>query len=165
MGIRFDENEAKKYLIEQKMKKGMSINQAIADLAQDKNSGYLFQDLVKVDDEPKQKKSKFGNERVKAYGINFDSKKEKRFYDDQKLRLKSADILWFLHQVPIIVCEGTEENKPARYIIDFLIAELDGRVRFIDVKPEESFKTDVYKLKKKLVENQYSIKIEEVYDV
>ncbi len=68
-------------------------------------------------------------------------------------RQSLGDILFFLRQVPL--------HLPGRirYVCDFVIFWTDGNVTFEDVK---GFKTDMYKVKKKLVEHHYPIEIKEV---
>ena len=51
------------------------------------------------------------------------------------------------------------EKKICKYIADFKVTYADGRVEIVDVK---GVRTDVYRLKKKLVEAQYGITIVEV---
>lgn len=86
-------------------------------------------------------------------GIRFDSKKEASFYNDLKLREKSGEIIFFLRQVPLHLPGKT------KMVVDFQVFNANGSVEFIDVK---GMKTDIYKLKKRQVENIYPIKIKEV---
>ncbi len=86
-------------------------------------------------------------------GIHFASKKESKYYLELMKRQSLGDILFFLRQVPL--------HLPGRirYVCDFVIFWTDGNVTFEDVK---GFKTDMYKVKKKLVEHHYPIEIKEV---
>lgn len=60
-------------------------------------------------------------------------------------------------QVPFeVVVNG---KKICKYLLDFEVTYGDGRVEYVDVK---GIATDVYKIKRKLVEALYPIKIKEV---
>lgn len=85
--------------------------------------------------------------------IRFQSKKESKRYQDLKCLSQSGDVLFFLRQTPLHLPSNT------KYVCDFLVFWKDGNVTFEDVK---GFKTDMYKLKKKLVESTYPITITEV---
>lgn len=85
-----------------------------------------------------------------ADGIIFDSKKEMNYY----LRLKlDPDVYYVLRQVPF------ELPGKTKYYCDFLVFYQDGHYEFIDVK---GMKTDMYKLKKRQVQDLYPVKIKEV---
>lgn len=96
---------------------------------------------------------KFGAKRVECDGIKFSSIKEKNYYFHLKLRVKTGEVLFFLRQVPIHI------GAASKYVVDFQEFHADGTVHFIDVK---GMKTPMYKLKKKLVHEQYPIELEEV---
>jgi len=85
-----------------------------------------------------------------ADGIAFDSKKEMNYY----LRLKlDPDVYYVLRQVPF------ELPGKTKYYCDFLVFYQDGHYEFIDVK---GMKTDMYKLKKRQVQDLYPVEIKEV---
>ena len=96
---------------------------------------------------------KFKAQRTLHDGIKFDSKKEARYYETLKQCVACGDVIFFLRQVPLHLLGGD------KYVIDFVEFRKDGTVHFVDVK---GFRTDVYKAKKKRVENTYPITIEEV---
>lgn len=102
----------------------------------------------------KEKKSKYNNKRIKLDGHIFDSIKESEYYGELKLRLSAKDILGFCIQPKFILSDSIS------YIADFIVFNLDGSTEIIDVK---GIKTDVYKLKKKLFEEKFKLKIKEVY--
>jgi hypothetical protein len=91
--------------------------------------------------------------RTESDGIKFDSKKEARYYDQLKLRVKSGEVLFFLRQVPLHLPGGV------RYVVDFQEFHSDGTVRFVEIK---GFETAQWLVKKKLVESFYPITIEVV---
>lgn len=98
-------------------------------------------------------KSKYKNVSAVRDGMRFDSKKEANFYDELKLRKQSGDVTFFLRQCPIHLTAGV------KYVVDFVVFNSDGLVEFVDVK---GIKTDVYKLKKKQVEELYPFEIKEM---
>ena len=83
-------------------------------------------------------------------GILFDSKKEMQRYRDLVMLQKLGQVLFFLRQVPFRLPGGVT------YRVDFVIWWPDGRTTFEDVK---GHKTEVYRLKKRLVEAHYPVKI------
>lgn len=66
---------------------------------------------------------------------------------------KNGEILFFLRQVPIHLPGNV------KYICDFQVFWENQEVTFEDVK---GYRTEVYILKKKLVESQYPIVIKEI---
>ena len=86
-------------------------------------------------------------------GIHFSSKKELKRYLELKNLQSRGDIIFFLRQVPFHIPGNT------KYVCDFLIFWSNDNVTIEDVK---GFKTDIYKLKKKLVEHHYPVQIIEV---
>jgi hypothetical protein len=85
--------------------------------------------------------------------IRFSSKKEARYYESLKQRKANGEVLFFLRQAPFHIINGN-----TRYVIDFVEFLNDGTVKFVDVK---GVKTDVYELKRKIVESEYPIEITE----
>ena len=99
------------------------------------------------------RRHKFNAVKTELDGINFDSKKEAKYYIELKLRIKSGEVIFFLRQVPF------DLPGKVKYRIDFQEFHSDGTVHFVDVKGK---KTDMYIAKKKIVEALYPIEIEEV---
>ena len=83
-------------------------------------------------------------------GIRFASKKEGKRYLELRALKEKGEIVFFLRQTPFSLPGGV------KYICDFTIFWADGSISFEDVK---GFKTEIYKLKKKLVEANYPISI------
>ena len=103
---------------------------------------------------------KFNAVAVGHDGYRFDSKAEGRYYEELKLRcLPGGDVLFFLRQVPFFIAAPSThaKSKPLKYVVDFLEFHRDGTVHFVDVKGME---TKEFKIKKRLVEAQYPVKIE-----
>lgn len=99
------------------------------------------------------KKSKYGANKIEVDSIKFDSQKEADYYNELKLRLSVGDIKGFCRQAEFVLANNV------RYRADFIVFNNDGTSDVIDVK---GFKTDVYKLKKKLFEDKFNLKIKEV---
>lgn len=95
-------------------------------------------------------KHKFHAVPCKADEFNFSSKAERAYYQKLKLLQKAGEIIFFLMQVPFHLPGKT------KYIVDFQVFYSDGTVDFVDVKGVE---TEVFKLKKRQVEEIYPIKI------
>lgn len=110
-------------------------------------------------------KSKYGvaaaSERM-FNGKLYDSKLEMSYRKHLELLKKAANpkdrVVNIEEQLPFqIEIKGV---KICKYLVDFAVEYGDGRVEFVDVK---GVQTDIYKLKKKLVEAQFApIKIKEV---
>lgn len=100
--------------------------------------------------------SKFKNIKTVVDGITFDSKREAARYGELKL-LEKAGYISRLELQPIFVFDIG--GKPIfKYIADFKYFE--GATRMVE--DAKGMKTAVYKLKKRLIEAQYNLKIIEV---
>lgn len=95
---------------------------------------------------------KFNSVSVIRDGIRFQSKKEARYYDELKLKVKAGMVIFFLRQVPF------DLPGNVKYRVDFQEFHADGDVKFVDVK---GHRTPEYITKKKMVEALYPITIEE----
>lgn len=105
--------------------------------------------------------TKYGNRRVEIDGIKFDSMKEARRWQELRLLEQSGLIRDLRRQVPI-KCDVNGEHI-CKYIADFMFEELaDVNEWLLVVEDAKGFKTDVYKLKKKLVAACTGIDIREV---
>lgn len=108
--------------------------------------------------------SKYYSKKATIYGIKFDSKKEAKRYTELKLLLDAGKIKDLELQKVFILQDKFKLNGKTRrqitYKADFTyITTSDDKLHVEDVK---GFKTDVYRLKKKLFEYKYSIEIEEI---
>jgi hypothetical protein len=101
---------------------------------------------------PTPKPSKYHAILTECDGIKFQSKKEAKYYRELLCRIKAGEVAYFLRQVPFHL-------GIVRYVVDFMEVWTDGTIHFVDVK---GFKTQTYKLKKRLVEQNYPVRIEEV---
>ena len=107
---------------------------------------------------------KYHNKKVEYDGYTFDSIREKNYYIKLKLLEKAGKIKELELQKEFELQPSFKlNNKTSRkitYRADFTYKTTeDDKLHVIDVK---GFKTDVYKLKKKLFEYKYRIEIEEI---
>ena len=118
--------------------------------------------------------SKYGNQKVTIDNITFDSTGEGLRYKELKLLAKTGQITDLqLQKKFIIVPEirepdtvgprgGVKKGKliqsAAYYVADFVYYDKNGKLVVEDYK---GFKTDLYKLKKKLMKYIYDIDIKE----
>ena len=106
-------------------------------------------------------RSKYGNKRTEYNGRTYMSKAEASYARQLDLcmsaKAKRDKVLSYEVQVPFpITLSG---KNICKYVCDFVVHYADGRTEVVDVK---GVRTDVYKIKKKLVEAQYGVEIVEV---
>lgn len=99
------------------------------------------------------KRSKYRNTPTNFEGHRFDSAAECDYYKHLMKLERAGEVLMILRQVPFHLTANSENI--AKYVCDFQVFYKD-RVEFVDVKGLE---TDMFKLKKKLVESQYPVEI------
>lgn len=97
--------------------------------------------------------SKYKNNKITYRGETFDSKKEFEYYLILKDREKRGEITDLKRQVPIeiqpaFVDRQGNKIREITYKADFYYYDIKGRDHVVDVK---GYKTEVYKLKKKLL--------------
>lgn len=107
---------------------------------------------------------KYHNKKVEYDGYTFDSNREKNYYIKLKLLEKAGKIKELELQKEYELQPSFKlNNKTSRkitYRADFTYKTTeDDKLHVIDVK---GFRTDVYRLKKKLFEYRYGIEIEEI---
>jgi hypothetical protein len=102
-------------------------------------------------------KSKYGNEEFIVDGITFDSKLEAKRWKELKVLQQANKITNLRRQVKFNLQPSYKKNgktiKSINYIADFYYYDLKKR-KYI-VEDTKGFKTDVYKLKKKIFEYKY----------
>jgi hypothetical protein len=111
------------------------------------------------------KKNKYRNQKVEVDGITFHSRKEANFYSDLFIKKNAKLITDFERQVQYDI--RVNDIHIAKYFLDFKVINLDGSINYYDVKGKDKVSgkwitTDVFALKKKLVEAIYGIKIEKI---
>ena len=118
--------------------------------------------------------SKYGNQKITIDNITFDSTGEGLRYKELKLLEKTGQITDLQLQKKFIIVpeirepdtvgprDGVKKGKliqsAAYYIADFVYYDKNGELIVEDFK---GFKTDLYKLKKKLMKYIYDIDIKE----
>lgn len=100
---------------------------------------------------------KFGNKKTLVDGRVFASKREARRYGELRLLMRAGEIL-NLELQPVIACEVNGKHV-CNYVADFRYTDRKGRTVYEDSK---GYKTDVYRLKKKLVKACTGIEVKEV---
>jgi len=103
------------------------------------------------------KPHKFNAKRTEVAGLWFDSKKEAAEYGKLRL-LERIGKIQRLELQPVFELHAPSGEVLGKYKADFRFIDQQGRSRVIDVK---GVKTPVYRLKKRMVEAEYGIKVEE----
>lgn len=124
-------------------------------------------------------RSKYGNRKVSSNGAVFDSRREARRYDELLLLIRAGVITDLRRQVKFILIPAQRDksdavyakgpnkgkNKPGKllekecaYIADFVYRQGGELV----VEDSKGFRTEVYKIKRKLMLYIYGIRIREV---
>ena len=111
------------------------------------------------------KKSKYINEKVTLDGIEFDSILEKNRYLELKLLEKAKEIKDIRTQVAFELQPSYKKNnktiKSINYIADFVYYDLKKNKTIIE--DTKGFRTEIYKLKKKMFEYKYpDLEIKEI---
>jgi len=106
--------------------------------------------------------NKYHNKKITIDGILFDSKREGNYYTKLKL-MQNTGLIWNLElqKKYILQASFTFNGKKIReisYYADFVYEDKDG-LHVIDTK---GYRTDTYKLKKKLFIKKYGVDIEEI---
>ena len=101
-------------------------------------------------------KPKYGNKATETNGLMFDSKKEARFF----LQLQQDPAVKSIRtQVKYELIPKQQGERACSYVADFVVEYHDGRTVVYDVK---GMKTDVYRIKRKLMLWVHGIQIKEV---
>ncbi len=105
--------------------------------------------------------SKYNNRKIRVGGEVFDSKREYNRWRELRLLERSGIICNLQRQVKfrLIDSQKTSERteRPCDYIADFVYYENGSRV----VEDCKGMRTDVYKIKRKLMLEKYNILIKE----
>ena len=92
-------------------------------------------------------------------GIKFDSKKEAQRYKELKLFERAGAIKDLRLQVPYVLIEKSEYGREIKYYADFVYFDCEENRTIIE--DTKGFRTDIYKLKKRLLAEKYGTKIKE----
>lgn len=114
-----------------------------------------------LDSKKDKKKNKFGAQKTEYNGRVFDSKKEARRAFELEAMRRAGEIKKIEYQPKYeIVVNG---KKIGNYFADFRITYADGHVEIEDVKGlKKGSAYSVFRIKKKLVEALYNVKIVEI---
>lgn len=109
--------------------------------------------------------NKFGNQKTEIDGIKFASRHEANRYIELKY-MERAHLISNLQLQRVFTLIGEQRDKngkilerPVKYIADFVYVDANGKTVVEDAK---GLKTDVYKIKRKLMLMIYGIQIQEV---
>ena len=94
-----------------------------------------------------------------ADGIKHDSRKEARRWVELTLLQRAGEISDLKRQVKYELIPKQEGERAVTYIADFVYN--DNKTGNTVIEDCKGFKTDVYKLKRKLFQYRYGIKIKE----
>lgn len=109
--------------------------------------------------------NKYGNKKVIVNGIKFDSKLEARRYCELKLLERAKEIKDLRRQVEFELQPSYKKNnkiiRSINYVADFVYYDVKRRKTIIE--DTKGFKTEIYKLKKKIFEYKYpDLEIKEI---
>lgn len=103
------------------------------------------------------RKNKYGNKKVTVDGIKFDSQLEANRYCELKILERAGEIKDLRRQIKFELQPSYIKNnksiQPINYIADFVYYDVNKK-KFI-VEDTKGYKTETYKLKKKIFEYVY----------
>ena len=106
------------------------------------------------------RESKYHNKKVCGIdGLKFDSKKEAKRYWELKMLERAGLISDLKTQVPYTLIDKSEYGREIKYLADFVYYDVGSQK--IIVEDTKGFRTDIYKLKKRLLSERYGIIIKE----
>lgn len=106
------------------------------------------------------KENKYHNQKVTVDGITFDSVKEASRWQELQLMERAGEIVGLVRQARIELVPKTNMFRPVYYVADFVYFDKQkNKTVYEDVK---GVRTDVYRLKKKLLYWRHQIEITEV---
>lgn len=105
-----------------------------------------------------QKGSKYGARKITVGGETFDSKKEYNRWCELKVLERAGVICDLQRQVKYELIPKQEGERACSYVADFVYRQ-EGKTVVEDVK---GYRTDAYKIKRKLMLAVHGIRIEEI---
>ncbi|MBQ0035556.1 MAG: DUF1064 domain-containing protein [Firmicutes bacterium] len=105
-------------------------------------------------------RNKFHAVKTKIDGITFDSKKEANRYLELKLLERAKKISNLRLQVPYVLIEKSKYGQQIVYKADFVYFDEDAKETVIE--DTKGYRTDVYKLKARMMKERYDIVIREI---
>ena len=121
--------------------------------------------LYKENETKQKKNNKFGNKIVYVDGMKFDSEFENQRWEDLKNMQRAKEIKNLRRQVKFELQPSYIKNdkviQPINYVADFVYYDINKR-GFI-IEDTKGYKTEIYKLKKKIFEYKYpDLEIKEI---
>lgn len=104
------------------------------------------------------RESKYHAKKTEVDGIVFASKKEALRYGELRQMERAGKIEHLRLQVPYVLYEKSVYGRCVRYVADFVYVENGVEV----VEDVKGYKTDVYKLKKRIMAEKYGVVIREI---
>lgn len=105
------------------------------------------------------KESKYHNKRITVDGLTFDSVKEASRWQELKLMERAGEITGLNRQLRIEIIPKTKLYRACYYVADFVYFDKrTGKTVYEDTK---GMRTEVYKLKRKLLYWRHGIEIKE----
>lgn len=104
--------------------------------------------------------SKYHNQKVVIDGIKFDSKKEAKRYQELRLLRRAGKIDNLRLQAPYVLIDKSKHGRAIKYIADFVYYDNDLKKEVVE--DTKGYRTDLYKLKKRLMAERYGIEIKEL---
>lgn len=101
-------------------------------------------------------RTKYGNIRTRADGLEFDSKLEERVYQLFKARMLGGEYIGLARQVTFTLPGGV------KYIADFVMFGADGHYEVYDAKSAATRRDKVYRIKKKQMAECLGIEVREI---
>ena len=92
--------------------------------------------------------------------IKFDSKKEANRYKELRLLRRAGKIDNLRLQVPYVLIDKSKHGRAIKYIADFVYYDNDLKKEIVE--DTKGYRTDLYKLKRRLVAERYDIEIKEL---
>lgn len=104
------------------------------------------------------RRSKYGAQPVNIDGLRFDSKKEAARWGQLVLMERAGVIQGLRRQVPFVLIDKSIHGRAIKYVADFSYMQ-DGVEIVEDAK---GYRTEVYKLKRRMMAERYGIIVKEV---
>lgn len=105
------------------------------------------------------RKYKYNNQKTVVNGILFDSKREANRYCELLLLMRAGEITNLQRQVRYTLIPKQDGERACEYVADFVYTDKAGHTIVEDVK---GVRTDVYKIKRKLMRWVHGITVDEV---
>lgn len=106
-------------------------------------------------------RNKYGARKTTVDGVVFDSQKEANDYEVLRWRERAGEIRDLKRQVPFVIVDKSEYGRALKYIADFTYTDCETG-EFVVADSKGGVKTDVYKLKKRLLAERYGLVIKEL---